>query len=378
MKRFIIFAFVIIFAIKVIPLSAFAKDSCLDDVYSYILIETTTGSILDGKNFDIKMNCGYVSQLMSILLIAEDIETGKFLLSTELSASNSVINTKGAVIWLEPSDKMTVDELLKSVIIGNANDAMTVLAEASEHTIDDFVSRMNSEAFEMGLRDTAFYSPYGYYDEREYSTARNIAEICRALYGFDFLQPYFKTWREFVKEGATELVNENRLSKTYDWHIGFKACHSDEAKYCIAECGINETGTSYTSVILGATTAEISFEAAKKLLKKGYSDFKVTATMFPDEMLHPLNVREGEQSVVDICISNESRIVIPRGVSELCSVTVLPEFIRAPVKKGQIVGAVGFYSGKDLVCEADIVTNDKVEVLSYFYIFVKTMAKMLK
>lgn len=378
MKRILtIFSALLVMA-ALLPLGALAADDPADSAEAYILVEAATGAVLAEKNADIPRNCGYLSKLMSLLLIAEDIETGKFRLDTELTASETVRGTKGAVIWLEPSDRLTVEELLKSVIIGNANDATTVLAEASERSIEGFVSRMNSEAFDMGLRNTAFYSPYGYYDEREHSTVHDIAEICRALSRYDFLRPYFQTWRDFVKGGATELVSENTLSRTYERHIGFKACHSDEAGYCAAEGGANDGGTCYISVVLGAPDADVSLKAAKKLINRGFTDYKVTATMFPDEMLMPLKVREGEDAAVEIRLREQSRIVVPRGVTELATVTVLPEYITAPVKKGQRIGTAGFYSGKELICEADIVAGGDVARLSYGNIFVKTLAKMLK
>ncbi|MDO4864429.1 MAG: serine hydrolase [Ruminococcus sp.] len=378
MKRIISVIAAVLVAALFLPVGARAADDPAEAAEAYILVEAATGTVLAGKNADMQRNCGYLSKLMSLLLIAEDIETGKFRLSTELTASETVRGTNGAVVWLEPSDKMTVEELLKSVIIGNANDAMTVLAEASERSIDGFVSRMNSEAFDMGLRGTAFYSPYGYYDEREHSTAHDIAEICRALSRFELLRPYFQTWRDFVKGGATELVSENTLSRTYDRHIGFKACHSDEAGYCAAEGGINDAGTCYISVVLGAPDADVSLGAAKKLINRGFSEFRVTATMFPDEMLMPMKVRGGEDSAVEIRLREQSRIVVPRGVSELGTVTVLPEYLSAPVKKGQKIGTAGFYSGKELVCEADIVAAGNVARLSFRYVFGKTLVKLLK
>lgn len=378
MKRIICVFAALLTATLFFPIGALAAEEPAESAEAYILVEAATGTVLASKNADIQRNCGYLSKLMSLLLIAEDIETGKFLLSTELTASESVRGTKGAVVWLEPSDKMTVEELLKSVIIGNANDAITVLAEASEQSVDNFVSRMNSEAFDMGLRNTAFYTPYGYYDEREYSTARDIAEICRALSRYELLRPFFQTWRDFVKGGATELVSENTLSRTYERHIGFKACHSGEAGYCAAEGGINDAGTCYISVVLGAPDADISLSAAKKLINRGFSEYKVTATMFPDEMLMPLKVRGGEDAAVEIRLREQSRIVVPRGVSELATVTVLPDYLTAPVKKGQRIGTAGFYSGKELVCEADIVAADDVPRLSFRFIFVKTLAKLLK
>lgn len=202
---------------------------------SYILIESNTKTVLEEYNSSKRLNAGYLNKLMALLIIAEDIASGKYTLDTELTASQSVSGIKGSVVWLEPGDKMNVEELLKSVIIGNANDALSVLAERSSGSVDEFVMQMNSRAFDLGLRNTAYFSPYGYYDEREYTTAYDIAIICSELSKYDFLQPYFKTWRDFVRNGTVELVNENTLSRTYQYHAGFKAVHSEESGYCIAE-----------------------------------------------------------------------------------------------------------------------------------------------
>lgn len=376
MKKICIILSAIMTFLLAVP--AYSSAEGVDDVRSYILIESTTGTVIEEKNSSQRLNAGYMSKLMTLLLVAEDIETGKYLLSTELTASSSVTGTKGAVVWLESGDKMTVEELIKSVIIGNANDAVTVLAEKSEKTIDEFVLRMNGEAFDMGLRDTAFYSPYGYYDEREYTTAHDIAVISSKLAKYDFMKPYFKTWRDFVKSGQTELVNENSLARTYDRHIGFKACHSDESGYCIAEGGMNDSGMCYIAVILGAESDDISFGSAKKLINKGFSDYKVTATMFPDEMLMPIRVRNGEDSAVEIHLRNQSNLVVPRGVNELSTIVVIPEYLTAPLKKGQKIGSAGFYSEKNLVCEIDIITSDSVDKLTFGFILKKTLYNLLK
>ena len=377
MKRYFAILTALLTAAMILPFRSAAAENDIQ-AKAYILAEASTGTVLAGENIDTELNCGYLSKLMSLLLIAEDIGTGKFLLSTELTASQSVSGTQGAVIWLEPGDRLTVEELLKAVIIGNANDAMTVLAEASEQSVEAFVSRMNSEAFDMGLRGTAFCSPYGYYDEREHSTARDIAEICRRLAEYETLRPYFGTWRDFVREGKTELVSENTLSRTYDRHIGFKACHSDAAGYCAAEGGVNGSGTCYIAVVLGAPDAEASLGAAKKLVNRGFSEYKVTATMFPDEMMKPMKVQGGTEQAVGIELRGQSNIVVPKGVSELATATVLPDHLTAPVKKGQKIGTAGFYSGKELVCETPIVAAEDVDELSFAFVLRKTLLKLLK
>lgn len=360
----------------IVPFCSSAED--IDGIQAYILIESTTDTIIEEQNSSRRINAGYLSKLMALLLIAEDIETGKYLLSTEVTASSSVTGTKGAVIWLESGDKMTVEELIKSVVIGNANDAMTVLAEKSEQSIEKFVMRMNTEVFDMGLRNTAFYSPYGYYDSREYTTAYDMAVICAELSEYEFMRPYFKTWRDFVKSGQTELVNENTLARTYDKHIGFKACHSTESGYCIAEAGVNDSGICYIAVIIGADDEDISFSTAKKLINKGFSDYKVTATMFPDEMLMPVKVRNGTDSAIEIRLRNQSSLVVPKGVGELSTVVVLPEYLTAPLRDGQKIGTAGFYSEKNLVCEIDIITSGNVERLTLGFIIKKTLLNLLE
>lgn len=345
---------------------------------AYILIEAGTGTVLEEKNADARLNAGYLSKLMALLLIAEDIETGKYSAGTELTASQSVYGTKGAVIWLEPGDKLSVEELLKGAVIGNANDAITVLAERSEGTVEDFTARMNSRAFDLGLRDTAFYSPYGYYDEREYTTAHDLAVICSELFRYDFMQPYFKTWRDFIREGQTELVNENTLSRTYDRHAGFKAAHSDESGYCIAECGKDEEGTAYIAVVLGAPDEDSMYAAAKGLVKSGFSGYKVTTPGFLDELLRPVKVKNGVDSAVEVCLKSQSTVVVPKGVSELSNVIVIPDYLSAPLRKGQKIGTAAFYNGDTLVYETDIVVKNDVKKLTYGYILRKMLLNLIE
>lgn len=376
-KIIAVFISFVLLLTNVKPMYTIAEDTA-NTAKAYVLMEPTTQTVLDSENADLRLNVGYLSKLMTILLIAEDIETEKYTMSTELTASSTVTGTKGAVVWLEAGDKMTVEELLKSVIIGNANDAVTVLAEKSEQSVENFVMRMNTEAFDIGLRNTAFYSPYGYYDEREYTTAHDMAVICAELVKYEFLRPYFKTWRDFVKSGQTELVSENRLANSYERHIGFKAAHSDETGYNIAEGGMNESGDSYIAVVLGADNEDDMYKQAKSLLKSGFIDYKVTATMFPDEMLMPMKIRGGCDTAVEIALRQQSRLVVPKSVGELSTKVVLPEYLTAPVKKGQVIGTAAFYSDKNLVCEIDIIVKDDVKKLSMGYIFKEMLCNMIE
>ena len=364
--------------ISALFMSADKTEDVQADYSAYILMEARTGAVLDEYNPDLQVNAGYMSKLMALLLIAEDIEDGKYTPSTVMTASQAVAGTDGAVVWIEPAESITADELLKAVIIGNANDAMTVLAEYSEQSVESFVMRMNSEAFDLGLRNTAFYSPYGYYDEREHTTAHDLSVICARLSEYEVLEPYFRTWRDFIRNGAAELVNENTLSRTYENHIGFKAAHSENSGYCIAEGGRKSDGTTYIAVVLGAENDDISMKKAKELINRGFSDYHVTATMFPDEMLMPIKVKNGVEIAVEVRLKNQSNLVVPKSVHELNTVVVLPDFLTAPIKKGQVIGSAGFYSGETLVCETDIIVKDDVKALSFPYSLRKILSDIIR
>lgn len=346
--------------------------------YSYILIEAGTGTVLEEQGGYTRRNCGYMSKLMTVLLAAEDIETGRYTADTAVRAPQSVENSRGAVVWLEPGDEMTVGELMKSVIIGNANDACEAIAVKSEQSVENFVMRMNARAFDMGLRNTVYYSPQGYYDEREYTTAYDLAMICSRLSEYDFLEEYFATWRDFVKEGSVELVNENSLSRTFDAHTGFKAAHSDETGYCIAEGGRSPDGTVYIAVVLGAPDEETAFSAAKALVRKGFSDYRKTVPGFLDELLMPVRVRKGVEGAVELKLNKQSAVVIPKGSGELTNVIITPTYLDAPVEKGQRVGTAGFYSGKTLVYETAIIAQNDVEKLDFGYVLKRMLLKLIK
>lgn len=355
-----------------------ADVSEVSETAAYVLIEAETGTVLDAKNEKMTMNAGYLAKLISILVIAECINKGDLSLTDELTASESVRDTKGSVVWLQNGDKMSVDELLKAVIIGNANDALTVLAERISGNIEDFVMDMNSEAFELGMRDSYFVSPYGYADESGYTTAYDIALVCSKLSKFVFLQPYFKTWRDFIKNEKVELVSENKLTRNYEHHIGFKACHSDENGYFLAEGGRNTQGNTFIAVIFGAEDETRVFNKGKELLKDAFSKYKVVSTEFPEEMLVPIKVKNGVETAVEIGIKELGKAAVSKENKTIRSKVVIPEYITAPVREGQPVGTVAFFNGDTIVFETDIISKHSVYELSWDYVLKQTLLKMIK
>lgn len=354
-----------------------AEDAGLDTTaQAYVLVEQGTATILAEKQATTPLPIGMLAKLMTVLLAAEQLETGSWTMDTMLTASDCVADCTGATIWLLPGETMSVSDLLKAVIIGNANDAATVLAESISGSQAAFVMDMNARAFDLGMRQTVFTNPQGYDDPEQYSTAYDIALLCCRLAELDCLAPYFQTWRDFLRGEATELVNENTMIRTYDDSIGFKASHTEASGWCLA-VGATRNDMTCIAVVLGGEETQ-RFADGKQLLKTGFSQYRVVQPSFSDEFLKPIPVKGGISAAVGFTTEDLHGLVVPKSQPDLTTVLLLPDYIEAPVKKGRRIGSVAFYRGDTLLYETPLVTVSAVREMTFLDALLKITVKMLK
>ncbi len=332
---------------------------------AYVLMEAETGTVLLSSAPEKQVSCGMMAKLMTALLTAEKLGSGDWTTETELTVGDVVSGTQGAVIWLTPGETMTVEDLLKGLIVGNANDAALVLAENISGSTDAFVMDMNARAFELGMRDTRFSSPQGDNSDAQYTTAHDLGLLCCTLAKMSVLIPYFQTWHDYLRGDATELVNENILARTDETSIGFKACHTEKDGWSIA-AGASRQGMTCVAIALGCETDDERFAVAKSLLRRGFAGWKVVQPGFSAEFLYPVRVRGGVDRAVLIEPGNLKNLVVPSTCAELETVLVLPEFITAPVRKGQIVGTVAFYQGDTQLYETTVVAAQDVRKRNFW------------
>lgn len=330
-----------------------------------LLIEANTGTVLSEENADARLPVGSLAKLMTAYLAANAIKNGTFALDTVLTAGESVREVQGAVIWLEPGDSVTVDELLMGLVAGNANDAAAVLAERISGSQERFVMDMNAAAFDLGMRETHFTTPQGYDDPMAYSTARDMGILACAVLHCETLTPCLTTWRTVIREDTTpaELVNENKLTRTMENCRGLKAAHSEAAGACVIAAAERED-MLLAAVVLGCEDEDERFSVAKKMLSSGFSAYRITTPGFSEEFLQPLKIKGGTESAVLLELSEFPALAVPAGANPV-SVIVLPEYRTAPVRKGQAVGAVYFYHKDTLLCEASLIAADDVPEMTF-------------
>lgn len=351
----------IFFAIYMTVMSAvpaFAKPA----EYCSIVFELTSGIVIDDVNADEAVPVGTMNKLMTVLLAAEKISCKELSLDSVVKASEYANSMQGAQIWLMPGESITVEELLKGVIIGNANDAAVALAEAVSGSEKKFVSAMNDKAAKLGMKHTLFTNCCGYYDDdKQVSTASDLSKLICELYKYDFLTPYFTTWLDYVRNDAAELVNANELVKKFEGIIGFKAGFTENSGYCVAAAA-QRGDKAFGVIILGSDDKDEAFSTAKSKLNSVFADYIVIKPEPPEKIPETIAVKGSLDAEIPITFGEIRNIVIPKGAADsISSVFILPNYVYAPVKKGDKVGEIQFYRKDKYLFSVDIVAVENAD-----------------
>lgn len=360
-----VFAVLIVFAIFLFRtnLILYATE---EKISSEILIDGNTGQVLYENNSDKPVHIGSLNKLMTLLIIAECIESGELYLNDELTAGNNAFNETGAVIWLETGEKMSVSDLLKGIVIGNANDACIVFAEKISGSEKDFVKLMNQKAKELGMKNTIFTDCKGTGEGKQYSTAYDISLLSKELIKYDFLTPHMTTYMDELRNGATQLVNTNTLVRTYDGILGIKTGYSEKSGYSISAAA--KRGDSvFISVIIGYDEKEDCIKKAKSILDKGFSSYETIRPAVPKELMSGVKVKNGTAENILVKPEILSETIIPIGCSDDIEYKIiLPECVEAPILKNQKIGEITYYLYDDEIYRTDIITTDSVEKMTFF------------
>lgn len=369
--------FVGIFLSVIIAMSCAAAVYAEPSEYCSIVFELTSGIVIDDVNADKVVPVGTMNKLMTVLLAAEKISCKELSLDTTVKVSEYANSMQGAQIWLMPNESITVEELLKGIIIGNANDASVVIAEVVSGSEKKFVAAMNAKAVELGMKNTSFTNCCGYYDDdKQLSTASDISKLICELYKYEFLTPYFTTWLDYVRNDTAELVNSNELVKKIDGIIGFKAGVSENSGHCIAAAA-KRGDKAFGVIVLGADDKDKMFSAARTKLESIFADYIVIKPDPPDKIPSMVGVRNSLKTEIPVAFGDIRNIVIPKGAADsISSVCIIPEQIYAPIRKDDKVGEIQFYRKEKYLFSVDIFASENADEKTNFNVLLKLL-KML-
>lgn len=344
---------------------------------SAILVERTSGTVLYEKNSHEKLAPASVTKIMTMLLTVEALERGQISLEDEVVTSDHAASMGGSQIYLEPGERMSLHDMLKSIAVSSANDACVAVAEHIAGNEATFVAMMNDRAAALGMQDTHFVNCCGLDSEEHYTTAYDISLMSRELLKHEMIRAYTTIWMDTVRGGEFGLSNTNKLVRFYDGTTGVKTGYTSKAGYCVSASAERE-GMELIAVIMKADTSPHRNADASGLLNFGFANYAVVGLGEGENGAEEIPVILGRQDCVKVELAENAQVLIEKAQApKVEKQLVLAESLEAPVEKGQKVGTLVFSLEGEQLAEVPVVAADAVERLGTMDIYGDILKSLL-
>lgn len=385
MKRFLSLITVLTFLITMFPVHGLAAEKKLnlaEGAKSAILIERDTGAVIFEKNSDEPLPPASMTKIMTMLLIMEALDAGKIKLDEKVRTSEYAASMGGSQIFLEEGEEMTVEEMLKAIAIGSANDASVAMAEKIAGSEENFVDMMNERAKELGLKNTKFQNSTGLPAEDHYSSARDMAIMAKELLKYENITKYTSMYEDYLREDTDKkfwLVNTNRLVKFYPGVDGLKTGYTSEAKYCLTATA--KKGDMRTiAVVMGAATPKDRNKQITQMFDYAFSQFETKPFYAKNEEIGEFPVKKGERKKLKALAGESVSLLVKKGekVDDVQKEFVINKDLHAPIKKGTQIGKIVISKDGKVLTENSIISAEDMKTASWWTLFKRSFGMFTK
>lgn len=334
---------------------------------SAVLMDAATGEVLFEENAHEARRPASVTKVMTLLLVMEALESGKLSWDQNVTASAAAAAKGGSQVYLEEGEQMSMDEMLKSVVVASANDCATALAEAVAGSESAFVELMNQRAAELGMEDSHFVNCTGLDDEPEaeqhLTSAYDIAVMSRELLKHEKIKDYTTIWMDTVRSGQFGLANTNKLVRFYEGTTGLKTGYTSAAGHCLS-ASAERDGMELIAVVLGCASSTDRFQSAKALLDYGFANYALVQPELPAE-LGSVEVHLGKTRQVTPVLDGAEPVLLDKGLQAQVEMHAeLEPEVTAPVEKGQTLGTLTVTAGGETIASLPLVAPERIERLT--------------
>jgi D-alanyl-D-alanine carboxypeptidase (penicillin-binding protein 5/6) len=329
---------------------------------SAVVMEASTGQVLYEKDPHQVRSCASITKVMTLCLVFEAIDDGRLTMDQMLTVSAHAASMGGSDIWLEEGESMSVDDLIKATVIMSANDAAVVLAEAVSGSEEAFVTDMNEKAKELGMNDTVFKNCNGLDEEGHVTSAYDVALMSRELMTHEKIFDYTLTWMDSVRNGETQLVNTNKLIRSYQGITGLKTGTTSQAGSCITATAERD-GLELIAVVLGADSTDHRFQDAAALLDYGFANWKVVVPEAP--ALERVPVSRGMAPDVAPQAGESPKLLLKATETVEVETEIQWKELTAPIRKGDVIGTLVYSLGGETLAQVEITAGEDVEEVTF-------------
>ncbi len=335
-----------------------------------VVINGDTGEVIFSKNMEQKLPMASTTKIMTGLLLCE---YGN--LDREITVTDEMVRVEGSSMGLLSGDKVTLHDLLYGLMLASGNDAANTIAYVLAGSVPDFAAMMNNKAKEIGLKNTNFVTPSGLDDEQHYTTAYDLAILTKyALQNSDFASavgcksaalnygnpPYKRT-----------LTNHNKLLKTFDGCVGVKTGFTKRSGRCLVSAAKRD-GKFVIAVTLNAPN---DWQDHAAMLEYGLSKI-IQTQISPKRTEYDISVIGGRDESINVAV--EPFLLNSTQSDGFTCEVLLPNFVFAPIKKGEVLGSAIYKQNGEVLARCEIVAQkniplkekNKKEITEIFKIFI--------
>ncbi len=332
---------------------------------AFLLIDLQSGAVLAERNADERIEPASLTKLMTAYLAFEALYQKRITMQQKLPVSVKAWQAPGSRMFLEPDTEVTVEALLKGLIVQSGNDAAIVLAEAISGSETQFAMAMNLEAQRLGLSNTNFVNATGLPDPQHYSSARDLATLAGLIVSRFPEHFAFYSLREFTYNDITQY-NRNKLLGR-DPHVdGMKTGFTESAGFCLIATARREE-RRLIAVVIDAGSDNARTAESQKLLNHGFEKFDTHKLYAKGEPVKAIPVWKGSEDHLPAGFSEDFLVTVPKGRwSQLQAELESMQPLLAPVRGGQSVGMLRLtFDGKPYG-EYPVVALESVAVANIF------------
>ncbi|MFB5759561.1 D-alanyl-D-alanine carboxypeptidase family protein [Paenibacillus medicaginis] len=347
---------------------------------SAILMDAYTGTIVYEKNSHDKLPPASITKIMTMLLTMEALENGKLKLTDQVRASEYAASMGGSQIFLEPGEEMSVEEMLKGIAMASGNDASVAMAEKIAGSEQAFVRLMNDKAKELGMKDTHFANCNGLPAKDHYSSAHDIALMSRELLQYPQITKYTGSYQDYLRKSSEKpfwLVNTNKLVRFYTGADGLKTGYTSEAKFCLSATAVRD-GMRVVAVVLGEPNTKTRNSEIASMFDYAFSQYAMKSLYNQGDVIGKLNIEKGVVPELTIKAEQPYSVLVKKGArqEEMRHEVKLNSGIKAPLKKGEVVGKLIVYQNNVKLKEFELQSPVAVDKAGWWRLFKRTTSKL--
>jgi len=333
---------------------------------AWLLADLSSGQILVSEKAEERFEPASLTKLMTAYVVFSALREKTITLEQPANVSEHAWKAKGSRMFIEPRKPVTIDQLIRGMVVQSGNDASIALAEAVAGNEEVFVARMNQEAARLGLKDTKFMNASGLPDPQHLTTARDLYQLTAALIR-DFPEDYARYYsqKEFRYNNITQL-NRNRLLWLDPSVDGAKTGHTEAAGYCLIASS-HRGERRMLSVLLGASSEAARAQESLKLLNWGYQTFDSVKLYAKGKVVKTIPVWKGEAKTVDAGFAGDLVLTVPKAKGgDLQAELLSRQPLVAPVAKAQAVGVLRVTLAGEPVGEYTLIALEAVPAAGFF------------